>query len=351
MSSLSHFITRRIWPQVSAHSLGGRLPDYLKNRVAKELSLQEEPIELERIHGGANTVVRRWVTSCEGALFLRVWPWNPAKRRAKGHRVASELLNKAGLATPRILFSDDSFATMRRWRLEAVVEKAAGGSPLDPQSSDFQDSMAQVALQLARLHAVQGAQWGTPWRPSNEFADPRAYWADRLRKFKLRINSETSGLSGEEIERGLAQLRDRLLAVALHQPSLIHGDVGFSHIFVAPEREITWIDFGTVRYGVPEQDLADVRMNMCDEAGFERFLASYRRHEQGKNAIDTEAIITFRLLALWERLNSRIQKRRHRRERRSETPGAEERMEQLKDEQSKIETALLGAIADLNPLS
>ena len=351
MSSLSHFITRRIWPRVSAHSLGARLPDYLKNRVAEELGLQEEPIELERVRGGANTVVRRWVTSREGVLFLRAWPWNPAKRRARGHRVASELLSKAGLATPRILFSDDSFATMRRWRLEAVVEKASGGLPLDPKSSDFQDSMAEVARQLARLHAVQGPQWGSPWRPSNAFVNPRVYWADRLRKFELRINPETSGLSGAQIDRGLAQLRDRLLAVALRQPSLIHGDVGFGHVFVAPENKITWIDFGTVRYGVPEQDLADVRMNMCDAAGFERFLAAYRRHGQEEKAIDTGAIITFRLLALWERLNSRIQKRRHRRERRAETPGSEQRMEQLEGEQSKIETALLGAIADPNSLS
>lgn len=366
MNAVTRFLARQIWPAVPASQLGPRLEDYVRHVASQQLGGSDSSAEpvLEKVGTGNNAVVRRWTNSERGTLYVRAWPWNAAKRPAAEHQTAAGLFRAAGLAVPEVLLVDDSFATMRRFRLEVVIETEAPGSPLELNragTSDLASDLArELATQLARLHAMTGEAWGEawgkPWRPRNELAAPRSYWADRVTKFRRRINADTSALPAETLDRGLAILAEGLTRVPLDRPRLIHGDINSGNLFATDEGEITWIDFGTVQYGLAEQDLAQVRLRMLDAEPFDSFMAHYlsergKRDRDGIDAskgnhiarkIDTDAIATFEMLELFERLNSRVKKQLHRKKRGANRNDA--RMNELAGEQKKVERQIMQVV-------
>ncbi len=349
MNPLGRLLCRLVWPRVPARQLGARLPDYLRRRVAPALGFEDEPIELETPESGAIALVRRWKTRLRGDLYVRAWPWDPGRTPAREQATVAWLFVKAGLKTPETLFVDDSLWTMRRWRLEATVETAAHGEPLDAARPDHRAALERLAPELGLLHQQTAPAWGKPWRPENERAQPRAYWAERLRKFRLRLTPETCGLGAEQLRQGLDQLERRLEALRLRWPVLLHGDIHGGHLFVSPVGALTWIDFGASQYGLAEQDLADVRAKLIGPAAFEGFLERYQAVARREPPIDPEAITTFGLLRLWEGLNSRVTRRRHRLRRRPAPAGGPPStgLARLDAERRRIEARLRGAIAAL----
>lgn len=370
MNAFTRFLARQIWPAIPASQLGPRLEDYVRRRASPQLGFSNSPAsdpKLEKVGSGNNAVVRRWTNSERGTLFVRAWRWNAASRRSAEHQTAAGLFRAAGLAVPEVLLVDDSFATMRRWRLEVVIETEAAGSPLELGGTG--DRAARdartLAGDLARLHAMTGEvwaeAWGKPWRPRNELAAPRSYWADRIKKFRRRINADTSALGARTLDHGLTMLGKGLGRVALDRPRLIHGDVNSGNLFATTEGEITWIDFGTVQYGLAEQDLAQVRLRMPGAEAFEAFMAHYlsergKRDRDGIDAskgnhiareIDTDAITTFEMLELFERLNSRVKKQLHRAKRPARQNEA--RMNRLAGEQRKVERQIMQAVDENLP--
>ena len=341
MDQLTYFFVRQIWPSVPARRLGERLPDYITKKVLKPLDLEEATIDLEKVESGKITTVRRWVAGREGALYIRAWPWDPRKRPAHSHVEASKLFGKAGINVPGIVHFDDSFATMKQWRLETAIESEAPGVPLDPlRRPEHRVMLPEVARQLSRLHDAASAQWGTPWRPENGMADPRSYWAGRLGKFRTRITPKRCGLSGTEMARGLDQLEERLNALELRWPVLIHGDLNPAHLRLSRKKEITWIDFGTVQYGLREQDLASVRANLCPGDLFEEFMRVYGQYVERDAPVDLDAITTFTILGSWERLNSRIKRQLHRQKKHPEKGDKDPKIQSLRGEQRRSENEL-----------
>ena len=59
-----------------------------------------------------------------------------------------DLLAGAGLNVPRCLLADDSFATLKRWRIEAVVETDAPGAPFDSGQPEHHDLLAAIGSHL-----------------------------------------------------------------------------------------------------------------------------------------------------------------------------------------------------------
>jgi aminoglycoside phosphotransferase (APT) family kinase protein len=260
-----------------------------------------------RVASGANTAVIRWDAGEAGVFFARLWPWRQKTRPVVQHRTAAAMLREAGLATPDILFEDDTLATARRWGVEAVVERSAPGRPLSgiPHEEET-DWAGTLADELARVHARPGATWGRPWLPGGA-RRPLPYWEGRIGKFRRRITPETSGLEAGEIEKALGELGSGLRSQAGRPPMLIHGDVSPAHLFADGAGGLVWIDFETVEYGAPEWDLATVGMWVRDRQ-FEIFMERYER--AAGRRVDAETLRVFTLLMQWERLNSRVQRRR-----------------------------------------
>ena len=297
----------------------------------------------EPVPSGRNTVVVRLSDMLRGELFVHAWRCDRALRPAREHVLAAKLLADSGLWAPEVIFLDDSWATLRRWRLECVIERAARGHPLS-EGLTAADGMLEgaalraVARAVARLHATTGPAWGKPWRSGDAAKDPILYWRGRLEKMRVRVPTGTHLLEPPQIETALKDLERRLERMEPGSPALCHGDLSTAHLFFdAEEQRVTWIDFGSLHYGHPARDLAAVAQWPGAERWFEAFLGAYGEGGGRVDAPMRGAIDLFARLWHWERLSSRIVKRvRHARRR------SPQRREQLLQEQRALERKVQG---------
>ncbi|MBI3736712.1 aminoglycoside phosphotransferase family protein, partial [Candidatus Sumerlaeota bacterium] len=315
MNTLSHYLSRRFLPYFPPRKIEGRIGEYLSSAAAPRLGVPPQSAEIEKIQTGAITIVRRWRTTERGTLYVRAWRWDRHERPAHEHITVSRLFKNAGLAVPDILLHEDSLPFIFKWGMEVVIESEAQGQAMNFEAGDQAGIQLELARQLARLHQVQGGRWGKPWRPINEQSNPRRYWMGRLRKFSERITPGSSGLPPEMISRGLALAREWISRIRFENPVLIHNDINRANLFVSASGQMTWIDFGTAQYGFPEEDIAGVRMLMDDEARFEEFRRAYSEHSKEGRGFDPEILRTMTMMRIWEKINSRLKRRKHRAER------------------------------------
>jgi hypothetical protein len=306
MDSISAFLVKQIWPTPSTNRLGERLPSYIDEHIRPALDLKDETVQIEPLDAGEGEIARRWRTRTKGILRVRAWPWEPERRLVQEHQHVKGLFDGLGLRTPQVLLADDSFATMRRWRLEALVEREPDGEVFDPRQPEHAKLIEKFAQELAKLHSQSSVQWGKPWRPKNPIEKPREYWTARLRKFKTRINPETCRMGPAVIERGLEQLKKRAERMELGFPALIHANLHRQSVYAGAEGELIWIGFTTVQYGMPEYDLAQVRVGLMGPEQFAQFAQAYRRAAKMDRDINKDAIMTFSIFLLWEQLNANI---------------------------------------------
>ena len=313
----------------------------MSNAVAPALDVEDSEPKLEKVASGANTVVRRWYHPALGPVYLRAWPWDPRRRPALQHCKAGDALREAGLQTPEVLHSEDSFSTMRRWGLESAVETAAPGLPYDPRDLTQHELLPEIGRQIALMHNVRSAEWGRPWLANDRPVHPREYWHAQIAKYRRRITPQTCGLPVHRLKRGFDQISKAAGDLSIDWPVLIHGDITPAHIYVSGKGELTWIDFGTVEFGSAEYDLAMARATLCDAQGFKTFIKAYQSASRGGRSIDSEAIKTYTKLIWWERLNSRIQRVRHRRERIGDQAAANDpKIKGLVKSQHKVEEVI-----------
>ncbi|MCL5269677.1 MAG: aminoglycoside phosphotransferase family protein [bacterium] len=341
LQSLAHLF----WPPVSTRDLGPWLERYVAVRALPALGLDaRESVETVPIAAGRNTIVRRLCLPGLGDCYARAWRYDLLRRPAREHRLAGELLVRAGLRIPELMLIDDSFAALRRFRLEFAIEKAAPGRPV----KDGFDAVAagggvpalvgRIAGELARLHAAPAratgrrAAWGKPWRPVNEMREPRGYWLDRMALLERRLRGWVTSLGPAEIDARLGELAGRIERFDWGRPVLVHGDFSPGHIFDEGQGGLIWIDFGTVHYGHPAEDLAAVRQWLEGRGLFGLFLEGYARAGAPAAATDDSAIELFSELRLWEKLNSRVTKRAGR-----EAGGDKAKSRRLAGEQRQVE--------------
>jgi hypothetical protein len=331
---------------------------YLKQAAAPRLGIDRGDPQ-KRLRVGSNTVVRRWLTAGLGELYARGWRYDRRVRPAAEHAAVSRLFAEAGLNVPRIILLDDSLATALRWRLEVAIETAAPGHPLHlsmktpaagasdsgPAIGAWQPLADVLGRELARLHGVTASEWGKPWRPDNPMRDLWRFWRENIAKLRSTLAGRTMRLSDEQVNGGLRDLGERFQRLPRPaRPSLVHGDLSPAHLYAdgAPESPtLTWIDFGTAHYGHPAEDLAMA----CGWGGqpdgfFARVMESYRREAAGvgleppdEGALE-EAMDIFSELRAWQRIGTRVVKRRR------DGELSEARRRKVEEEQTRIERRL-----------
>lgn len=337
MDALSSFLVKQIWPTPSTNRLADRLPNYLDEHVRPGLGLKDETVQIEPLPAGEGEIARRWRTRTKGILRVRAWPWDADRRLVQEHQHVKGLFDKLGLKTPELLLSDDSFATLRKWRLEALVEREPDGEPLDPKQLKHAGLIETLAQELAKLHGQTSVTWGKPWRPKNPIERPREFWKARLRKFKTRVNPETSRIGPAIIDRGIEQLTRRAEAIELGFPTLIHGNLHRQAVYAATGGGLIWTGFTTVQYGMPEYDLALLRSGIMSAETFSAFAKHYMNALRLDREIDKEAITTFSIFLLWERLNANIKTQLALMEKQNADAAASPRIKQLQADQRPIE--------------
>lgn len=339
-------IVRRLWPPHTEQRIKEDLEEFVAERVAPVLQPGGGPLAAYEVEEGNIAIVRRLEpaagtgTGAEkkpgapGAWYLRVWPWNPYRSRVREHCAVSELFREAGVRVPEVVLRDDSFATMRRWRIEAVVETEAGGVRADLFETEEGGSasgeagtegavgvradaaVADLATGLARMHSARCEEWGKPWLPGNPMADPEEFVRSRVRKFRQRTDGRLLTLDRGAFEECLDWIEARSAGLARPaRPSLIHGDLSPGNLFVRPDGRVTWIDFGSAQYGMPEQDLALAAFMFGEGEVWERFMAAYERERgvaangEGGAPADPGAITFHMILRMAEKISSRSRSR------------------------------------------
>lgn len=339
MNRFTSRLVRRIWRPWHESRIATGLADYVAERVAPAIGACGGDMKIEEIAGGRIAIVRRLRVAGGATLILRAWPWNPARSRVREHCTVSGLFREAGVRVPDIILADSSMATMRRRRLEAVVENEAEGGP--PDFGIEGGALEDFAIGLARLHAVRSPVWGKPWLPGDAMAEPCAHRAGRLSKFRDRTEGRLLSISDEEFAGCMAWLERRVRTLGFGaRASLIHGDLSVGNLFADGEGRITWIDFGSAQYGMPEQDLALVHFMLGEGRELDRFMRIYHEHKPRDFDVDPGAVTFFKIMRMIERISSRSRRRARHESRGEGAVGAEQ-------EQARAERTLRALMRSL----
>ncbi|MCB2156276.1 aminoglycoside phosphotransferase family protein [bacterium] len=306
---LKETLTKAAFRPVSARQLGARLQEYLLHEpVAGHRVSPRTPGVIAKVGTGRNAIVRRWEHPELGVLYARAWPYDLRVRPAGEHRHASELFREACLRVPELLLTDESWRTLRRYRLALVVERAAPGQPAEDLDAIGLDLLKRWAGELAQLHSRTGARWGKPWCPENEGEDPKEFWQGRLAKFRRRIPGNTNLLSDSQVVEGLKGTEHLLRSHRFETPTLVHGDINPDNLFIDESGGITWIDFGTVHYGLPAEDLVGVSKWLAPLGLFDEFAQEYRGAGGSPRDHWQPGFDLMQRLMAFEKLSSRIVK-------------------------------------------
>ena len=310
---LKETLAKTLFRPVSTRRLGPKLQEYLlREPIAGQAVPPYAPGVISKAGTGRNAIVRFWEHPVLGALFARAWRYDFRIRPAREHRHAGGLFREAGLRVPELLLLDDSFRTMRRYRLELVIERAAPGQSAEMIRPLPPELLQTWAGELVRLHSQRSLRWGKPWCPVNEAEDPKAFWTGRLAKFRHRIPGNVAILTDKQVRDGLHETEGRLRAFQFERPALVHGDINPDNLFVDPQAGITWIDFGTVHYGLAAEDLVCIYKWLEPLGLFEEFSKHYEAAGGAPQASWQPGFDLMERLMAFEKLSSRIVKTTHR---------------------------------------
>lgn len=343
---LSQSSIHRIFPPIPHRELPPRLQAYLTGEAAQALNLPAgNPGELQPIDAGRNTVVRRWVTPGRGVLFARAWRYDRLTRPSRDHAESGRALAAAGLRVPELLLLDDSMALLRRGRIEVAVERAAEGRPLRALLAELPaesqaDLLGRLAGEVALMHQAASPVWGKPWQPANPMAHFRRYLLGRIETLRTRALKSPTRFEPVQINRALDMLAGAIGRLPLERAALVHGDLFSAHVFADEAGRLTWIDFGTVHYGHPAEDLCVIRNWLPEAIEFGEFLERYRAAGGVAGPQMAEILDHFDLLRLWEKLGSRLGKRRR------AHAYSPDKMQTIIDEQAFIERQLARRMKD-----
>jgi hypothetical protein len=301
-----YFLTRFLFPHVPIRRVGEVLERYLREVACARLSVPPRDFgTYQMATDGNNVYAYRWEHPGIGPTYARAWRYDLTVRCANEHRFAGGLLAEAGLSVPELLLCDDSLRTIRRYRLEVAVERAAQGSPL-PKTQPVPAPILQAwARDLAALHRQSGPAWGKPWRPTNPMVRPREYHINRVRLLKERLRRGRHQLRQREIGMATERLILQLERHPFVRPRLVHGDVTPGNLFVEGER-LTWIDFGTVHYGLAETDLVLVRNWLAPLGQFDDFLGRYLELRGESVGNLEESLDLCQAFSVFEKLSARV---------------------------------------------
>ncbi len=305
--TIQRFLCQHLWPPVKRKQMHGKVARYLARETVEPLGHDPNiKPELERIPTGRNSSVYRWNHPERGMLIVRAWPYDLTVRPARRHEEGGTILQHAGLRIPKIFVADFSMRTLKRYRIEIVVESSAPGLQFNRRAPFPPELLDWYANTLATLHKKTSSEWGKPWLPVNEMAEPRAYWLQRIEKFRHRIKDGYLLLSHEKVQQLLEQVTSGVEQFTFEAPVLVHGDLNPGNLILDDAGEVTWIDFETVHFGLVYEDLISVQRWLGPLGQFDDFMELYVAAGGVRLEEHKSGYVLFAKLLLLEKLRSRI---------------------------------------------
>ena len=234
--------------------LADRLAAFLTHAAAAPASITG----MYPIAGGASR--ETWAVDAEiggaaEALVLRMdlaSSMNPDALNRPQEFALLAAAHAAGVLAPRPRWLDADGATLGRpfLLMDRVVGESIGPRVVrKPELAIARAQLpAQMAAQLARIHAINPAQLDFLPRPADD-RSPALHALDHTRRVIDAIN-----LHNPALEFGLRWLVQRAPSCA--QLTLIHGDFRIGNLLVGPEGLNAVIDWEFAHVGDPHEDLA-----------------------------------------------------------------------------------------------
>ena len=204
----------------------------------------------------------------------KFWSYRPGAREAVNYLAGAELLNSAGVPIPPVTHVDGDPAICAKRGFEFIVEDAINGHTPGPDEVWQPNTIEKIATGLAAIHAVEGPDWGRPWAGVVR-SDPRREFITRMKKAKSEIKS-ASQVDGSSWLHLADQVMDVLSSAPISKPKLTHGDPHRANLILAEDDTLYWIDPATVRFDMPEADLAQIKRRLRSDQLFrDKFIPPY----------------------------------------------------------------------------
>ena len=181
----------------------------------------------------------------------------------KAEKWALEESAKAGVPVPEVLYVEDFELDGKD--CSACVLKKLLGEPLGNRihekritEEELSSVLKQVGMFLAKMHTVKPKRFGHLKTPGEAECDS---WYEFITRHKDKTELFKQILRGRNLDENyipkiyevFEEYREQLESVT---PHLIHGDMGYEHIFVDGNTVTGIIDFGIAKSGEPAHDFA-----------------------------------------------------------------------------------------------
>jgi aminoglycoside phosphotransferase (APT) family kinase protein len=202
--------------------------------------------ELTPLSGGTVNQAFR-VESGDEPLILRIAPSDaevspgPSWLSSHGLRREQEVLRLladqlAGLIPETVRFDESRTLIDRDWVLQTVIPGHAWEELLPQLDARERDTLWRHLGEItARVHAVVGTEFGPP-----EAGFGTATWSDLVRwdVTGFTVDAGRFGIDPAPME-ALQSIVDDAASLLdhVHEPRLIHSDLGLNHVFIAPGKD------------------------------------------------------------------------------------------------------------------
>jgi aminoglycoside phosphotransferase (APT) family kinase protein len=204
---------------------------------------------------GSNAEVWR-IDQERGSLIARFWKIESKRNRAEETQHLHGVLARLGVASARLIDTDISDESARRFGFHVTVEECIEGRHLAPGDLQSEAIRAQLIQILLSLHGERSDIAGHPWRPTNREHPWDAWNSYRIGVFLERAR-ETCPRTARDIERLRLGLTAMLPPVREIAPfHLTHGDVQPANYLLTPSGRVVMIDLGAMVFGAFQRDLA-----------------------------------------------------------------------------------------------
>ncbi len=246
------YLTRRHADKVTASEM---IDSFVQKATGDKVEAQKR-----LMLGEANEVYDVTTTSGE-AVIVRV---SHEEYEAFGkEKWAIEQCQKVGVPVPKVLLVED-VRTDGKFRSICILEKLKGEPLMERVRDDSIDKqnrdtiLKETGKLLSKIHSVKTKKFG--WLDENgcghqdswtEFILKRTKDTKRYKEVAAKINLDPS-----LIDRAAEILTQHQDVYSQVEPRLLHGDLGFEHIFVDGSNITGIIDWGNAASGDPIHDFA-----------------------------------------------------------------------------------------------
>jgi aminoglycoside phosphotransferase (APT) family kinase protein len=275
---------------VSTNTISQAIKQYAQHEVPHRLcssTLDPSTIRVVRPQIEKKRSARKALLADQRKVVLRPFTGRGARKKACAYEHLIELLQDNGVPVPRVLFVDASDVTYFKYGFCPVCEEHIDG--IAPDEASIDSVLDEVAMVLARMHALSSSTLGAPWHRGH--FDASRWFLNRVRGHLKNVRQWLEVSLDQKTSRALLRwFQERIGVLQRDSFQLIHGDLHLGNLILSDDGRIHLVDFGDSSYFYYEADLIDAELRLClrDENRIARFSQVYFKTSQADTQIRTQ---------------------------------------------------------------